>query len=143
MAPSLWPFARTTRADSDLLQLRACLPDVDRPIEWDNEASCAGYSVINMLKNSQKPQSTLPARLKQMARGFRRTPALSMALETMEGIRNVAIVAVRCCTLSLACPVSVAGAVSAVDAGSAPAAFGVGSGRGVGDAASGDEPADR
>lgn len=78
-----------------------------------------------------------------VARGFRRTPALSMALETMEGIRNVAIVAVRCCTLSLACRVWVAGAVSAVDAGSAPAAFGVGSGRGVGDAASGDEPADR
>ena len=96
MAPSLWPFAHTTRADSDLLQLRACLPDVDRPIEWDNEASCAGYSVINMLKNSQKPQSTLPARLKQMARGFRRSKGKGSGRVAFDLEHVVEIPAGRC-----------------------------------------------
>ena len=95
MAPSLWPSARKGRND-DLRQLRACLPDVDRPIEWDNEASCAGYSIVNMLKNSEKPQSTLSARVKEMARGLRRSKGRAGGRVAFNLEHVAEIPAVRC-----------------------------------------------
>jgi hypothetical protein len=71
MAPSLWPFSGGG-ANTDLRELLKCMPEAERPIEWDNEVSCSNHSIINMVKNCEKPRSTLQARLKRMTLGFQR-----------------------------------------------------------------------
>jgi hypothetical protein len=71
MALSLWPFS-SGGSNTDLRELVKCMPEVGRPIEWDNEVSCSNHSIINMVKNCEKPRSTLQARLQRMTLGFRR-----------------------------------------------------------------------
>ena len=63
-----------SQVDKDLEQIRRCMPEAAKPIEWQDEASYTSHSIANMLENcaiaTRKP--SLTQRLRNMAHVRRR-----------------------------------------------------------------------
>lgn len=73
MAPVLWPFSRSI-AQKEMDEIKRCMPEAHKPIDWMVETSCTSHSLANMMENCIRTQGkpSMTARLGRITLGLRR-----------------------------------------------------------------------
>jgi len=86
MSPVLWPFA-SSALHKDEAELRRCMPESNRPIDWALENSVVSHSIMNMIENGARSQRrpSMAARIGSVAMGMRRTTKRSRCRVSFTG----------------------------------------------------------